>query len=64
MSKSILGLKRTIPDHNRCHNFSSETPKNQIKICKVFMKKMAANPTNCQFRHFHIDLLQNEVIYL
>ena len=54
MSKSILDLKRMIPDHNRCH--SHQKRQNPIKISKVFMKKMAANPTNCQFTYFRIDL--------
>ena len=54
MSKSILSLKRTIPDHNRCR--SHQKRQNPIEIGKVFMKKMAANPTNCQNSYFCIDL--------
>ena len=54
MSKSILGLKRTIADHKRCH--SHQKRQNPIEIGIVFMKNMAANPTNCQNSYFHIDL--------
>ena len=54
MSKSILGLKRTIPDHNI--PILIRNAENPIEIGKVFMKKMAANPTNCQNSYFRIDL--------
>ena len=54
MSKSILGLKRMPPIIIGA--ILIRNAENPIKISKVFMKKMAANPTNCQNSYFRIDL--------
>ena len=54
MSKSILGLKHTIPIIIGA--ILIRNAENPIEIGKVFMKKMADNPTNCQNSYFRIDL--------
>ena len=54
MSKSILGLKRTIPVIIGA--ILIRNAENPIEIGKVFIKNMAAYPTNCQNSYFRIDL--------
>ena len=54
MSKSILGQNVRFPIIIGA--ILIRNAENPIKISKVFMKKMAANPTNCQFTDFRIDL--------
>ena len=62
MSKSILGLKLTIPIIIGA--ILIRNADNLIKIGKVFVKKRPLSQQIDNLAIFRIDLSQNEVIYL